>query len=479
MKQKDTAATAEMVMEPSIAGYLPGPEQPTEAAVTLHHQQRRKMGQARPTTSFPHNKWVFTAVIVLLGGVASAAFLSLGIVGMRQEEADQFDHEAEELAHGIMAVCREYEMFALWIHQGCHRSFERQTSISMEQDIERYLGMCTRNEFKSLYEHIASLGLDFQSAQFVPLVNHTERYELEKQSSLYYKQNYPDLVYQGITGVTYNIAGERIIHSRQEQPFYWPIHFLEPILNNEAALDLDIYAEEIMQRDSIEKVIATYKPALSSRLTLVQETNPGAYGLVLQHPGIPTSVVSNPVPVSLAQVVIRVPDLLARAASGVVVNKSVYLFDSTDSTAEPEFLGAVDITVVNGATVLTSLPETTLASVPFSKSPHSYTEVIASADRLWTVSILSDGEMGTNLVYVILGGTMIFLACILLAIWFHTNMSRAAKLNHIRSEAEAEKSKNASLQVARERHMNEFLSHEVSCLNCIGMHRYVLFTSDT
>lgn len=450
LKHKETVTTTDMVEEqysyndPSITEYLPEPD-----VVTRRKQPR------------PQNKWVFMAVIILLGGVASAAFLSLGIVGTRKEKADQFDHEAEQLAYGIQSACREYEMFALWIHQGCHRSFERQADVSMERDIERYLGLCSRNEFRSLYEHVASLGLDFQSAQFVPLVNHTERYELERQSTLYYEQNHPDLAYQGISGVKYNSAGERIIQSRPEQPFYWPIHYLEPILTNEAAIDLDIYTKELKQRDRIEKVIATYKPVLSSRKSLVQEKDRGAYGLILQHPGLSTSVLSNAEPVSIAQIVLRVPDLLARAASGVLVNKSVYLFDSTDSTTTPEFLGAVRIMVVDDVKVLASLPETTFANVPLPESSHSYSEIISVVDRQWTVTVISHGEKGANLVYVILGGTLIFLGCILLAVWFHTHLSRVAKLNQIRSEAEAERSRNASLQVARERHMNEFLSHEV------------------
>jgi len=370
----------------------------------------------------------------------------------------------------------DYEIFGMWIHQGCHQSFDRRTNTSIAEDVEHYLGICSREEFRNLYEHVASVGLDFQSIQFITRVNHTERAELEWQSRLYYNKTFPNLHYQGITEISSTPDGKRIVAPRPEMPFYWPIHYAEPVMENGNVIDLDIYAAAKL--NNLNKVIATYKPVLSNRLELLQEKEKGVFGIILTHPGTSTSVLPGPEPTSLAQVVIRVPDLLARASSGVAVNKFVYLFDMTDSAEEPDFLGALRIQVIDGETISTNMLEISFSDIRRQKSSHMYchTESIAAADRLWSVTIVSE-ERKADLVYVILGGAMIFLACLMLAVWFHTHMSRAANLNQIRSEAEAEKSRNASLQVARERHMNEFLSHEVSCMNCIGT--YVFFTSDT
>ena len=321
-----------------------------------------------------------------------------------------------------------------------------------------HLGFCSRQEFRNLFEHMSSHDVvEFQSVQFVPKVYPAERSELERQSQLYYQEHYDYVEYQGITQpVIDEETGEKSLVPRDESPFYWPVHLVEPVLANEEALDLDSYSTT--QRANIEKAVATFLPVLSGRVRLVQEKDPDAYGVIIKHPGVPTGLSNHTEqPIALSQIVIRVPDLLARASSGVVVNKVVYLHDSTESKTDPDFLGAMSIKVVHGETILVNLPETSLSDIPHPRASRTFTSELQIVDRLWTVSVVSEEEEGSPLVYVILGGTIIFLASILLAIWFQT----LAKWNQLRSAAEAEKSRTARRQVARERYMNEFLSHEV------------------
>jgi len=454
----------------------------------------KKPQQQQPTayaSSSSSSKWIFVAVILLLGAAASAAFLTLGIVSQQQEHAEHFAHEAQELVYAVQLAWREYELFGLWIHESCVESLERRrTEIDIKQDVEGYLGLCSRRDFRNLYEHVASYKsytsnaddrLQFQAVQMLPKVYHSEREELERQSKLYYEQNnYTSVNYQGITqaemmpssgtnGTTTAAKEQWTFVPRSEQAFYWPVHYVEPVATNEAAIELDSYS--LTQKERIEKAVKTYKPVLSERRTLVQETDPHAFGIILQHPGVATSVRNGTEPTALSQIVIRVPDLLQRATSGVVVNKLVYLHDSTTDDShqqqqqtEPVFLGAVSVQCgrADKPAMRVNLPETSLANVPGPKSGFSLASDISIADRVWTVTVVSAEEQDhSDLVYIILGGAIIFAACILLAIWFQTSTARVAKLNKMRSQAETEKANHARLQVARERHMNEFLSHEV------------------
>ena len=203
------------------------------------------------------NKWFFAAVILLLGGAVSAAFLVLGIVETRDIYLHSFEHEAEELANSLQSAGRDNVMFALWIHKGCSViSSGSQANISMEKNIEEYMGICSRDEFRAIYEHIASLGVTFQSAQLAPLVAHSERAELERQSKLYYEQKYPGVEYHGISEFEILSNGTRPLRRRSNQPFYWPIHHVEPVLSNERAIDMDLYAENALTREYIEKAVS-------------------------------------------------------------------------------------------------------------------------------------------------------------------------------------------------------------------------------
>lgn len=415
---------------------------------------------------------LFVVVILLLGAVASSSFMTIGIVSSMNESEEQFSHEGEELAHAVQLAMDEYDLFGLWVHQSCFKSGTRKTEINIKSNVEEYLGMCSRQEFRNLYLHLISRSDDFkfQAVQFLPLIHGHERHELERQSRAYYQYYYPYFDYKGITYPQYPPDfGLVEILPRTRAPFYMPVHYIEPLEANEAAVDLDVYAEE-QRAAAINKVLDSFAPSVTRGIRLVQETDPNALGIILRHPGIPTPMFNISRPTFLAQVVIRVHDMLERATSGIVHSQSVYLYDSTNDKNDPDFLGAIEMGTVEGETIRTKLPKVHLEDIPRPRKSHMYSEEIEIADRMWICAVVSREE-SPHIVYIILGGAIIFCASLLLAIWFQTRMSRLAKINELRAQAESEKSKNAQLEVRKERQINEYLSHEVrhSCVPSKGM----------
>ena len=63
---------------------------------------------------------------------------------------------------------------------------------------------------------------------------------------------------------------------------------------------------------------------------------------------------------------------------------------------------------------------------------------------------------------MVLGGVVIFVACILLALWFYSSTQRAAKIHDIQAAADAEKAAlivdNAERAALAERELNDYLA---------------------
>mmetsp|Transcript_6122 Transcript_6122/g.11095 ORF Transcript_6122/g.11095 Transcript_6122/m.11095 type:complete len:862 (+) Transcript_6122:40-2625(+) len=405
---------------------------------------------------------VFTIVILMLGAAASAAFMSVGIVSSNQEDKEQFHHEAEELCHSVESAIAEYEVMGLWAHQACFRSAKRGPLDLMQTDIAAYLGMCSREEWHNLYVHLASRSeFKFQAVQFLPKIYHFERAELERQSRDYFVNEIQhELNY---TGITHPIRGPDglTIKPRENSSFYWPVHYVEPLVSNEVAVELDGYADA-ERATRIDRITSTFQPSLSKGIRLVQETDPHAKGLILRHPGVAESILKPVEATFISQIVLRVPDLLNRATDGIVVDKSVYLYDSTESDADPDPLGAVRVQVIDNDTIRDNLPPVAFSEIPRPRSSKMVVEDIEVADRHWICAIVSPPKQDSGtILFIALGGAIIMLATILLAVWFQTHMTRVAKISELRSQAEEEKAASAQRQVIKEREMNEFLSHEV------------------
>jgi hypothetical protein len=103
-----------------------------------------------------------------------------------------------------------------------------------------------------------------------------------------------------------------------------------------------------------------------------------------------------------------------------LVSSSVYIFDYQHSNRSI-FLGAADIRVDHGEVSLNSIPETYLAMT----SSH-FTRGIKVADRNWTITVVPT-DTSLDLLFIILGGCIIFVGCIVAAVWFHLHLERIAK----------------------------------------------------
>lgn len=419
-------------------------------------------------------KWPFTALILLLGAAASATVFWVGIRGVHKDSEQAFLHEASQLASVMDFSWRGYETLALWIHESCHfNAFsvdphmvghveEANTSSTSLSSVQ---GFCSRTKFRHLYEHIQSTNQKFVAIQYIPNVTHSLRQQVEEESKLFLQQHKPDFPYSGLRDyLAYPNATFKGIVPSPERPFYFPIHYLEPIDRNEPALDLDMYS---FRQDEIDTAMATLQPVLGARGVLLQENTTGIYAVSLIHPGYPTSLTGDLASTdAVTKIVIRMPDIIEQAAAATKSTPhTVYIFDQTPkrtatNDGKPVFLAAAEILGtpdINGTHTRT-LPELELKDIP--KATHSFETTLRAADHSWRI-VIHGAEPQHDIFYVALGGVIILLGCLILALAFLSNLHRVAKMQQIQSKAEAEKAELALLQAKRETHLNDFIAHEV------------------
>lgn len=389
-----------------------------------------------------------TTFILLLGLAVSGGFLGLGISAAFKTQEEAFDRNAVDLVNKISTAWFEYVNSAGMIHGRCRgRDF-------------------SRADFRDFYESLLGGGLSFQAAQFDPNVTHDERAEFEEEARSYYAEFYPHFEYRGFIGFEYENSTS--LEPRSEQDFYFPIHYMEPVIGNERACGLDYHASGSRKR-TVLYCMDNGLPALTDRLTLVQETETAAYGVVLMHPGYELSNSTERWPKDLASIVIRIPDLLRRATENQGSPSEVYLYDRSDSSGKPIFLGAVRIkpstTTGDYAAELEFLGERDLGELE--GEAHLYRAIdVDAANKIWTVAVVAtDGTFQAEYVFVLVGGIIIFLATIGLAWWVHQNTKRVAKMNRLKAESEAEKAalilESARKSAHAERELNDFIAHEV------------------
>lgn len=188
-----------------------------------------------------HWKTIFALLILLVGACARVAFLSTGFLHAKDNQVDEFDRLADNFAVELVHAFKDYELFGLWIHESC-RSRGKAKAGRMEP-----LGTCSRQDFRELYEHIRSVGLEFQSAQFIPYVRHEDREAVEAEAEAFYEEYYPTINYTGIGGLFPRDGRGLVVLPQEEKEFYWPVHYIEPMLENEEAIDLDIYSSPTQQ----------------------------------------------------------------------------------------------------------------------------------------------------------------------------------------------------------------------------------------
>ena len=394
-------------------------------------------------------------LIFALSLATCLSFIAVGVSRAKDREEDDFHRDAQDFVKKIQASWDEYVNAASLVHARCRD------------------GSFTRSEFREMYEYLVAGGLDFKAVQFDPLVPHEKRQEMEDEARAYFAEYYPHVDYKGIRGFEPNIPG---LSHRSDQPFYYPIHYMEPVRGNEAAIDLDYYSSE-SRRKTVDAVLSRGLPAVTNRLVLVK--TPGevnrctpddddAYGVVLMHPGVNLTSQPDIWPKEFSSFVICMPQLLFKATETQVKSLAVYIHDSTPADhrhRDPDFLGALRADVKGiGDVQYTLLDEVSLSSLNGNGLYHR--QDIPVANRMWTITVVPvDGTYNPHLVFVILGGSIIFVAGLCLTLWVYANTARIRKFNAMKFESEAEKAKlildNARQATRAERELNDFIAHEV------------------
>ena len=215
------------------------------------------------------------------------------------------------------------------------------------------------------------------------------------------------------------------------------------------------------RKNEIDKALSTGKPVIGPRGKLLQEDRPDVYALSLIHPGYNTSVDGDLNRWDgISKIVVRMPDLIEQAArDSLSAATAVYIFDESPHRTqqvggEPIFLAGAHVETLRNGTVQMDLrPETDFDKVR--GNGLFYTSTIRASDHVWRVAVYPlDGRYDPYIGFIVLGGSIIAGACLILAIAFHCNLQRIAKMNMAVSNAESEKAQLALDQAKREAHLN-------------------------
>jgi hypothetical protein len=269
---------------------------PTSAAGTgavkavdadAHHETASETSSTSASTNdlLQSNTSGFIAIILLLGFAAAAAFIGLGISSGHQQQQDEFQRVALDTVRFVSAAFEDYVTVGSLVHARC-RHFNRDASIASAISGLNISGInsgivaaaaansnvsLARLNFRELHEYLVYSGLKYKSVQFVPNVTNAQRPIYEADARRYYNSEYPHVNYTGFRGFNnLNMSGG--VSLRTEQPFYFPVHYMEPLEGNEPSISFDIYSSESRTR-AIDAVFTTKGPSMTDRLSLIRDAS--------------------------------------------------------------------------------------------------------------------------------------------------------------------------------------------------------------
>jgi signal transduction histidine kinase len=311
-----------------------------------------------------------------------------------------------------------------------------------------------------------------QAVGWIPKVSHEDREDLETEARQFYSESYPDIVYNGIMGFEPDPALESgtSIQNRSEQPFYYPVHFVEPIERSSTAIELDLYSST-SRRESIELALSTHQPAAaaSKPFQTLQESSSASQNIILLfNPGIKLSNYSDMEPRDLALLVINLEELVSRATTTLQESLRVYLYDSTDANAEPVFLIAADLQTrdgENGETRIVFLDEIAKSDVTTDSFLNRESKVQMASVQWTIVAVAMKGTYEPDVVPSVVGSIFIMVASLFMALWIFSDMKRMRTMNSLKRQNEAEKSAmvlgSAKEAAKLEEELNDYIAHEV------------------
>ncbi|CAB9515786.1 natriuretic peptide receptor 2 [Seminavis robusta] len=392
------------------------------------------------TPTIRRSKWL-VALVLLVGIAGGIAFLILGIQKEKDQQDEHFELRATQLTKDLANTVQEYEVAARSVHNVCHN---RKT---------------TRAEFKTFFEYLTSGGLRFGAAQCLFNVTHEERPAYEAEAKTYYDENYPpnSVNYTGFKGFKGVVdpetgkVGVKFLMQAEEAPFYFPVHYSEPVIPNARALGLDTYSHPFQQYE-IDMAIETRKPVLGTRLKVVQETQEGAfYSVIIRHPGIPQPNETEKLK-EIAGILVRIPSLLERRAQEQKESIACFVYDMTPrpgSTGEPVYLGAAQFQAkLENGTVVTTVAfppvEVDYQQVIQENNHHGRVQEvhIPIAHGTWKVVVTplpGDDTFQVNTADTVFGGVMILLCTLFLAAFLWRNMRQMETIHEAKHKAQAER----------------------------------------
>jgi signal transduction histidine kinase/CheY-like chemotaxis protein len=416
---------------------------------------------------------LIATLILFIGTGACGVILAFGITAAKSDQKQQFKILATETVRQVELVWDRYELAALWIHQATR---------SMDNP---------RKEFRELYEYLYT-SLDLQGIGHTRNVSLAERPFLEAETS----QVYSDFPRQGFVDVN---TTSNMLQLSSPRPFYFPLHHVAPSEVWGIFIDFDLYTDPVTH-DAIDEALTSGQAALTRRRMFSSEVNFSSekpalfYEVALFHPGVVLTTDPVEMQQDLSLISVRIPSLLEDIAQHYKLSKtvSVYVYDSTPSmeiefeflggatffsddsnqvfdqnTSYDEFQGHPSHVSPGRATVFdeeTDIEDLRRFKKTGKKWVHESSFPVAS--REWTVVVVADNDsFQPDLLFVILGSVLIFLASASLALGISVNHRRSVKINDIRADAKAEKAimmiENARKCARAERELNDFIAHEV------------------
>jgi signal transduction histidine kinase len=402
-----------------------------------------------------HRIWSFSFAILLIGTGISIAFVATGINSIRQHHKQDFVSRSQTVIRSVSSAWSAYEVAGLMIHNSCR---------AKETDRDKYLsrGICSRSTFADLYTSLVFSDLDFEAISWVVNATQIDRVDLENESADYIDEHaslFPgNYSYVGFLGYEPDAKAKNGLSPmrRSVHDFYYVAHYILPIFGSYAyATDFDLNTNPTRQA-AIENALQLSRPALSEPEVLYGDVvDVIGNSVVLFHPGLPNAS-SN----ELSMVVVRVQSILHRAIQAFENTQcSTIIYDVTDPQ-QRLLVGGVEIQA-NGEHA-NYFSQRDLAN--FKKnSKLQFHKTISIANRYWEITVV--GECNLQIVLLLVGGFIMFMACASLAIWYVTSARREFLLNEAQSALQAEKAalivKNAKMEVKAERELNDFVAHEV------------------
>jgi hypothetical protein len=241
----------------------------------------------------------------MIGTSSAILFVSYGMLSDKNDRQISFAVSADALTKEFKTAFGEYKVTGQYIQETC--------SLSTNM---------TRRGFTDLYKGVKHTGLNFQVISWnMNVSSQQQRQDLEEEARSYYKTYHPHLniSYEGFVGLEPNEDGGLEVQPRSIQDVYFPVHYLEPLETNIAAIDFDLYSSK-SRKETIDRAMTTWEPQVTPRLQLVQETDPSAYSVILMHPGIKETHPNLERPTSFSSVVLRIRTYLGNTHTHTRLN---------------------------------------------------------------------------------------------------------------------------------------------------------------